>query len=153
MAKEAKDKEVKEAVVEEVPVEEVAEEVVVAEKAPYEASVKLLEKEVGANPLQLPWPADPYGLNAALRSGGLKAATNVRGDKEKLKKLIATVDVIVKHAKVLYVRDLERAKEAKENSVAARARVADKLKRQAEAKAAEYEKAAKAVRKNAGIDK
>lgn len=129
----------------------VTKEVKEAPKAAHKSTVKPVEKAVGVNPLQLPFPKDPHGLNAALRTGGVKAAGNVRGDKEKLKALIATAKVIVEHAKALYVRDVERAKEAKANSISARARVAEKLRRQAEAKAAEYDAAAKRVRAEAGI--
>ena len=129
----------------------VTKEVKEAPKAAHKSSVTIPEKEIGTNSLQLPFPKDPHGLNAALRRGGIKAAASVKGDKAKLKALLETLEVIAGHAKAKYLKDFEARKVAKENSISARARVAEKLKRQAEAKAAEYEAAAKRVRAEAGI--
>lgn len=106
---------------------------------------------VGTNPLTIPWPSDQQGALSELKRGGVTAARRVGGDKEKLRKLMATLRLIADHAKARYVKDAAARKDARVNAVSARARVAEKQARAAEAKAQEYEAAAASVRKNAGV--
>lgn len=117
----------------------------------HKSSVPLPAKEIGTNSMQLPFPKDPHGLNAGLRRGGIKAAAAVKGDKRKLKALLYTLKVLEGHAKAKYLKDVKARKVAKDNYVAAHTRAAETRRRQAEAKAAEFENAAKRVRESAGI--
>jgi len=107
--------------------------------------------KVTKNPLALKWPSDPQGINGPLRDGGLKTIQRIRGDETKMRNFLATVELMVAHAKARYAADVSKRKVSKDNSVAARLRVAEKRKEEAEAKAREYELAAERVRVVAGI--
>lgn len=109
------------------------------------------QRKVGTNPLKLPWPTDPQGQVSSLKKGGVEAAKRVNGDPDRLKKLVETLRIIEAHAKERFVKDKAARQVSKENAVSARARVAEKQRRQAEAKAAEFEAAAKGIRSKAGI--
>lgn len=119
------------------------------EKAPVEN--KEPQIVVGTNPLTIPWPQDQHGALASLKKGGIEAAKRVNGDKEKLKRLLTALKLIEAHAKAKYKADAEARQAAKENSISAYARVQEKLARQAEAKAAQFEAAAADIREKAGI--
>lgn len=115
---------------------------------------KLAEKAtvvVGTNPLSIPWPQDQQGMLVSLKKGGIEAARRVNGDKEKLKRLLTALRLIEEHAKEKYKADAEARKAAKVNAISARARVQEKLARQAEARAAQFEAAAAEIRSKAGI--
>jgi len=107
--------------------------------------------DVPKNPLAIKWPVDPQGVLGPLRDGGLKAAGRIRGDEAKMKKFLKYLEILAAHAKVKYDYDVASRVMAKENALSARARVAEKLKRQAEAKAKEFEAAADRVRSQAGL--
>lgn len=119
------------------------------EKAPVEN--KEPQVAVGANPLSIPWPQDQQGMLSSLKKGGIEAAKRVNGDKEKLKRLLTALKLIEAHAKSKYKVDSEARQSAKVNAISARARVQEKLARQAEAKAAKFEAAAADIRSKAGI--
>lgn len=116
------------------------------------ATDKVQAPVVGTNALTIPWPNDPQGALSELKRGGVTAARRVNGDKEKLRKLLESLKLIEAHAKARYVKDAGSRKEARVNAVSARARVAEKNRRAAEAKAAEYEAAAARVRKAHGVE-
>lgn len=119
-----------------------------AEAAP-EAPEKLV---VGTNVLNLPWPRDPQGYLKTVKAA-TRAAERVNGDKDRLKDFLKSLDILAAYAKETYVRDVEARSKARENAVSAKARIAEKLRRQAEAKAVEYEVSAARVRNEAGITK
>lgn len=119
------------------------------EKAPVEN--KEPQVVVGTNPLAIPWPQDQQGMLGSLKKGGIEAAKRVNGDKEKLKRLLTALKLIEAHAKAKYKADAEARQAAKVNAISARARVQEKLARQAEAKAAQFEAAAADIRSKAGI--
>ena len=87
----------------------------------------------------------------SLKKGGIEAARRVNGDKERLKRLLIALKLIEEHAKAKYKADAEARQAAKVNAISARARVQEKLARQAEAKAAKFEAAAADIRSKAGI--
>ena len=118
-----------------------------------ETKAKESEVEVGTNVLTLPWPSDPQGALAELKKGGIVAARRVNGDKEKLGRMLKTLGILKKHAVARYEADVAARKESKENAVSARIRVKDKIARQAEARAKEYEEAAARIRKQAEFTK
>lgn len=122
-------------------------------KAVEKAHVENKEPQVvvGANPLSIPWPQDQQGMLSSLKKGGIEAAKRVNGDKEKLKRLLTALKLIEAHAKSKYKVDAEARQAAKVNAISARARVQEKLARQAEAKAAQFEEAAADIRSKAGI--
>ena len=106
---------------------------------------------VGTNPLSIPWPQDQQGMLASLKKGGIEAAKRVNGDKEKLTRLLTALQLIEAHAKAKYKADAEARQKAKVNAVSAHIRVQEKLARQAEAKATQFEAAAADIRTKAGI--
>lgn len=106
---------------------------------------------VGTNSLQLPWPKDPHGYLKTVKAA-VAAAKRVKGDKERMKDFLKALAILEAFAKEVYVKDVEARKEARTNAVSAKARINEKLRRQAEAKAKEYEVAAARVRSEAGIE-
>lgn len=106
---------------------------------------------VGTNPLSIPWPQDQHGMLGSLKKGGVEAAKRVNGDKEKLQRLLTALKLIEAYAKEKYRADVKIRQAAKVNAISARARVQEKLARQAEAKAAQFEAAAADIRSKAGI--
>ena len=106
---------------------------------------------VGTNPLTIPWPQDQQGMLGSLKKGGIEAAKRVNGDKDKLKRLLTALTLIEAHAKAKFVADAKAREAAKVSAISARARVQEKLARQAEAKAAQFEAAAADIRTKAGI--
>ena len=124
-----------------------------AGKAAEKSSVEDKEPQVvvGTNPLAIPWPQDQQGALASLKKGGVEAAKRVNGDKEKLARLLTVLKLIEAHAKAKYKADAEARQAAKVNAISAHARVQEKLARQAEAKAAQFEAAAADIRTKAGI--
>ena len=122
-------------------------------KAVKKAQVESAETQivVGTNPLTIPWPQDQQGALASLKKGGVEAAKRVNGDKEKLVRLLTALKLIEAHAKAKYKADAEARHTAKVNAISAHARVQEKLARQAEAKAAQFEAAAADIRAKAGI--
>lgn len=117
-----------------------------------EAKPEPVEKlVVGTNSLQLPWPKDPQGYLKTVKAA-VAAAKRVKGDKERLKDFLKALAILEAFAKEVYVKDVEARKEARTNAVSAKARINEKLRRQAEAKAKEYEVAAARVRAEAGIE-
>lgn len=114
------------------------------------AEVKPEALKVGTNVLALPWPRDPQGYLKTIKAG-TRAAERVAGDKERLRDFLKSLEILAAYAKETYVRDLEKRAKARENAVSARVRIAEKLARQAEAKAQEYEAAAARVRREGGI--
>ena len=106
---------------------------------------------VGTNPLAIPWPQDQQGMLVSLKKGGVEAAKRVNGDKERLKRLLEALKLIEAHAKAKYKADAGARQAAKVNAISAHARVQEKLARQAEAKAAQFEAAAADIRTKAGI--
>lgn len=119
------------------------------EKAPVEN--KEPQVVVGTNPLAIPWPQDQQGMLSSLKKGGIEAARRVNADKEKLKRLLTALKLIEAHAKAKYKANVEAQQAAKVNAISARARVQEKLARQAEARAAQFEAAAADIRSKAGI--
>lgn len=105
--------------------------------------------KVGTNSLKLPFPNAPQGNLSALKSGGVKSAQRIKGDKARLKNFIQSLRILEAFAKETYVKDVAARNKAKENSIAARARVTQKRIVSTEAKAVEYEKAAKRLRDQA----
>ena len=106
---------------------------------------------VGTNPLLIPWPQDQQGALISLKKGGIEAAKRVNGDKEKLVRLLTALKLIEEHAKAKFKADAAARQVAKVNAISAHARVQEKLARQAEAKAAQFEAAAADIRTKAGI--
>lgn len=106
---------------------------------------------VGTNALVLPWPRDPQGYLKTVKAA-TAAAKRIKGDKERLKDFLKALEILEAFAKETFVRDVNARKVAKTNAISAKARVAEKQRRMAEAKAKEYEVAAARVRKEAGID-
>lgn len=53
---------------------------------------------VSANPAQVEWPTDQWGMTAELRKSGLRAAGSCRGNQEKLDLFLATLRVLAQHA-------------------------------------------------------
>lgn len=122
-----------------------------AAKAAPKTAEKVPEKlVVGTNSLALPWPSDPQGYLKTVKAA-VAAAKRVNGDKERLKDFLKALAVLEAFAKEVYVRDAEARKEAQVNAISAKARIEEKLRKQAEAKAEEYEAAAARVRAEAGI--
>jgi ABC-type taurine transport system ATPase subunit len=115
------------------------------------ADTKDTQVVVGTNPLLIPWPQDQQGMLASLKKGGIEAAKRVNGDEEKLKRLLTALQLIEAHAKAKYKADAESRQKAKVNAVSAHIRVQEKLARQAEAKATQFEAAAADIRIKAGI--
>lgn len=115
------------------------------------ADTKDTQIVVGTNPLLIPWPQDQQGILVSLKRGGVEAAKRVNGDKEKLVRLLTVLKLIEAHAKAKFKADAEARQAAKVQAISARARVQEKLARQAEAKAAEFEAAAADIRAKAGI--
>lgn len=115
------------------------------------AETKDTQIVVGTNPLLIPWPQDQQGILVSLKRGGVEAAKRVNGDKEKLVRLLTVLKLIEAHAKAKFKADAEARQAAKVQAISARARVQEKLARQAEAKAAEFEAAAADIRAKAGI--
>lgn len=105
---------------------------------------------VGTNSLALPWPKDPQGYLKTVKAA-VTSAKRIKGDKERMKDFLKALKVLEAYAKEVYVKDVEARKDARTNAVSAKARINEKLRRQAEAKAKEYEVAAARVRAEAGI--
>lgn len=120
-------------------------------KAAETKDIKDAQVVVGTNPLLIPWPQDQQGMLVSLKRGGVEAAKRVNGDKEKLVRLLTTLKLIEAHAKAKFKADAEARQAAKVQAISARARVQEKLARQAEAKAAGFEAAAADIRAKAGI--
>ena len=115
------------------------------------AETKDTQIVVGTNPLLIPWPQDQQGALISLKKGGIEAAKRVNGDKEKLVRLLTALKLIEEHAKAKFKADAAARNVAKANAISAHARVQEKLARQAEAKAAQFEAAAADIREKAGI--
>lgn len=120
-------------------------------KAAETKDIKDTQIVVGTNPLSIPWPQDQQGMLVSLKKGGVEAAKRVNGDKEKLVRLLTALKLIEAHAKAKFKADAAARQVAKVNAISAHARVQEKLARQAEAKAAQFEAAAADIRNKAGI--
>lgn len=120
-------------------------------KAAETKDIKDTQIVVGTNPLAIPWPQDQQGALVSLKKGGIEAAKRVNGDKEKLARLLTALKLIEEHAKAKFKADAAARNVAKANAISAHARVQEKLARQAEAKAAQFEAAAADIRTKAGI--
>lgn len=107
---------------------------------------------VGTNPMALPWPQDPQGALKSLKAGGIEAARRVNGNEDKMRKLLTTLDIIREHAIAKYKVDVGVRRDARQNAVAAKARVEVQRRKVAEDRALKYEQAAKETRKQAGIE-
>jgi hypothetical protein len=107
--------------------------------------------EVGTNALTLPFPSDPQGALRTLKAGGIDAAKRVNGNRDRMTAFLKTLEVIKEHGIARFKADNKARKDAKTNQAAAKVRVGEKLKRQAEEKATAMEAHAKRLRLNAGI--
>lgn len=58
--------------------------------------------EVSANPTAVEWPRDEFHLTQGIKAAGLRAAGGVRGNKVKLRVLIAVLRVLEAHAIARY---------------------------------------------------
>jgi hypothetical protein len=96
--------------------------------------------KVGTNPLKLPFPQDPQGALSKLKTGGIHAVGRVRGNKAKQEALLKTLAVIAAYAREKFEFETAQREAAKANHVAAKARTAEKLARQAQAQVDELQK-------------
>lgn len=64
-------------------------------------------KEVPANPNAIEWPSDPMGITSMFKKEAVRATGRVNGQKDKLKLLIATIDVVREHAIARYKSQVE----------------------------------------------
>lgn len=106
---------------------------------------------VGTNAAALPWPTDPHGSFVKLRAGGVEAARRVGADQSKLDDLMKVLRIIAAHAKERFVEETKNRAAAQQNAVSAHARIQEKLRRQAEARAEQLDSYAAKVRRDAGI--
>ena len=125
---------------------------VVIESATKEAVEKRELQEVGANPLNIPWPQDPQGALRELKRGGVAAASRIKGDKDKLKRFQKSLRLLAQHAQALYDRDAGIRDTARTNAVNAQQRVQERLHRQAVERAKAHQRAAQRVLRDAGIE-
>ena len=70
---------------------------------------------VSTNPALVEFPQDPWGFTAKLRKIGLQTASNVRGNEEKMKLFMETLQIIAKHAQARYPADQAAMKTALED--------------------------------------
>lgn len=108
--------------------------------------------KVGTNALALPWPTDPQGALGKLKTGGVHAVGRIGTNKAKLARFLETLKILEAFAKEKFVKDTNAARKAVADNVSAKARIAERQKRAAEAKAAEYWAAAERVLKEAGVE-
>lgn len=66
------------------------------------------EAKVGTNPMTLPWPVDKHGITSMLKKEGARAVGRINGDADKLDVFMATLRVLVAHAKEKYVAQQEQ---------------------------------------------
>lgn len=110
------------------------------------------QTKVGTNPLKLPFPQDQQGALSDLKRGGIKAVSRVKGNPAKQEALLKTLAVIAAYSKEKYAVEQAAREKARSDAVSARARIEAKLKRQAEDRVAELEKATAAIKSAYGLD-
>jgi hypothetical protein len=66
---------------------------------PFVAEMNRILADVSKNPAQVEFPRDTWGMTVPLRKAGLKAASSIRGDEQKLAIFIGTLQVLAQHAK------------------------------------------------------
>lgn len=69
------------------------------------ADMRALAAKAAVNPALVEFPADPWGFTTELRKAGLKAASNVTGQKDKNVILLGTLMVLMGHVKNRYLLD------------------------------------------------
>lgn len=74
---------------------------------------------VSANQAMVEFPRDQWGITSELRKAGLRAASSIRGDEEKMKTFLATLRVLGAHAAARFNGDGEAIK-ARAERIAAR---------------------------------
>ena len=98
-----------------------------------EATVARVESrdtaKAGHNPLTIPFPSDPQGCTSALKRGGLEGAKRINGNPDRLRAYKRVLRLLAQHADARFEQDTGARDRARENAVAAAARVANKTKR------------------------
>lgn len=94
---------------------------------------KAKKLEVSANPVEVVFPLDVHQFSQALRKVGLEAAGNIRGNQNKLSILIETLEILIAHSKLRFVKQKS----------ASRANAAAAVKRAEEAAVIERARAVK----------
>lgn len=72
--------------------------------------MKVLMENVATNPAKVEWPRDTWGFTSPLKKELLKAASNVRGDKDKFTLLTSVLIIAIKHLKARQTVDVEGRK-------------------------------------------
>lgn len=108
---------------------------------------KVKEARAGHNSAAIRWPTDPAGATSSLKKGGIEAAKRINGDPEKLAKFKKVLRLILQHAEDKFEVDSNARKGARENSIAARARLSDTRRQLAEKKLKEAEARVETLRK------
>ena len=85
--------------------------------------------KAGHNPLTIPFPSDPQGCTSALKRGGLEGAKRINGNPDRLRAYKRVLRLLAQHADARFEQDTGARDRARENAVAAAARVANKTKR------------------------
>lgn len=75
-----------------------------------EEEMKVLMDNVATNPAKVEWPRDTWGFTSPLKKELLKAASNVRGDKDKYTLLTSVLVIAIKHLKARQEVDVEQRK-------------------------------------------
>ncbi|QPC44924.1 hypothetical protein HW532_20825 [Kaustia mangrovi] len=70
-----------------------------ASDAAFASDVARILKSVSKNPAEVEFPRDPWGMTTELRRAGLRAAASVRGNEEKQRLYLATLQVLAAHVK------------------------------------------------------
>jgi hypothetical protein len=89
--------------------------------------MKVLMENVATNPAKVEWPRDTWGFTSPLKKELLKAASNVKGDKDKHTLLTSVLIIAIKHLQARQTVDVEARKQQAAFNQAAQE---DRLKRQ-----------------------
>lgn len=88
---------------------------------------------VSSNPSRVEFPQDLWGFTSKLRKAGLSTAGSIRGNEEKLKLFMQTLQIIAEHAKARFPVDkqvLERNRLENEKRDAENRAIESKAKEQ-----------------------
>lgn len=74
------------------------------------------------NPLKVAWPLDKEGAMAPLRNGILRSVDSIKGDKERMDRLVETMKAGMEFAKAVYAKAAADEAARKQRAAAALAR-------------------------------
>lgn len=89
---------------------------------------KKLKAAMSANPTQIPWPTDKWGMTKELRKAVLMAASRLRGDADKKALLDETLNVAAEFIEVNFESSVQARKKAVDKIIAADKEAAKKPK-------------------------